>query len=209
MIEIENGEFKLDEYKFIIHPELVLSQFRTGDIPIQTTEFNKVTDFTNLTFCGGIDGLKAQFTILFKGEHLHELRFEQEGQQAFWDRLDRETKAASKNGWEAELAAIRKWGKILADAGRLQKQQNDEWLVRVIGGPPPYEYDWGFIASFQDPKQDYDAVIRVEFKYSFLDRGFPDLKSSLEARTRDWKTMMEGIENEAKKISESDQGSRI
>jgi hypothetical protein len=200
MIKAESGEFKCDGYELVIHPDLTLSEFKDGDIPISKASTPKKMMRSAFWFAAEINGLKAEFGILFVGEHLHELRFEQEEQQSLWNRLHKETVLASKDGPEAEMTAARKWSKILSDSIRLQKEQNDVWLAKTIGRQPPYDYNWGRIVSFHDPRQDNDAVILAEFKYSFLDRGFPDLQSYLTSQRRSWNKMIEGIEREARRM---------
>src|SRR5882724_61338 len=108
MINAATGEFGLDDYDLVINPDLSLSDFKSGGLPIQSARFDDTTGFTICCFVGLINGLKAQFRIYFQGEHLHELRFEREEQQLLWERLHKETVAASKDGPDAAMAAASK-----------------------------------------------------------------------------------------------------
>ena len=74
-----------------------------------------------------------------------------------------EVKAAEKLGHDAWVAAVTRWGKHTGEAQRLQKLENNEWLARVIGASPPYDYSWGLVSSENDI-HDGDAVIAVHFR---------------------------------------------
>jgi len=149
MIRIKTGEFKPDDYKLVIHPELTLSQFKTADIPILKVSSPNKMGWTSLWINGSIDGMKAEFTIQFRFEKL---------QQLIWEFAD--SKAFS--------GAALKW-------------RIDGWLLEVIGSPPPYEYDWGFISSGVDLHAG-EANIGVTFKHRLLDMGITDFKSFYETR---------------------------
>jgi hypothetical protein len=147
MIRAATGEFKLDDYELVIHPELTLPQLKAGDIPIvRTTSPNKMGS----VFCwfnGRLDGLEAEFTMRFQFDTLHLL------------------------SWE------------LTDCGDFSgeqlKGQLEGWLLKTVGHPPPYEYDWGFISCGIDTHSGAPSV-GVMFKSSILEMGFNDVAAFYE-----------------------------
>jgi len=66
MIQARTGEFKLDDYKLVIHPDLTLSQFKAGDIPLLKASSPDKMGFASCWFNGSIDGLEAEVKGLLK-----------------------------------------------------------------------------------------------------------------------------------------------
>ena len=64
MINLKTGEFKLDECKLVIHPDLTLSAFKAGDIPFQEG-YSSPEGTVWFHFKGRLETLEAQFSILF------------------------------------------------------------------------------------------------------------------------------------------------
>lgn len=174
MIRVTVGEFQLDDYKLIIHPELTLSEFRTGDIPV--TPIGPETKHSGAyQFTGIIDGLHARFQIEFGGEHLDKLRFAEDVVLYDQNAIDQEIFAAEKSGDNYYRAVVAKWSQFTDQVQTKQRQRHDAWLKRVIGTPPPYEYDkWGEIISLIEPRSG-NVEILVRFKYDFGEA--PDLKA--------------------------------
>jgi len=166
MIRTETGEFKMDDYELIIHPELSREDFVQGDIRISGSEVVTETGFTTYRFAGCLDGFGADFAINFRFENLHRLLFRSEDTLSRWRKFREETAAAEKLSKDAWVQAVNKWGKITGDGERIQKGLNDTWLARTIGAPPPYEYEWGVIGSEIEPHLG-EAVIAVRFCHSF------------------------------------------
>lgn len=165
MIQVEKGELKLDHYSLVIHPELSLATFRSGDIPIverwDEREHSAVYKFT-----GSIDQMAAVFWITFASEKLCRLRF--------WDvnlgydqkSIDERLFAATKQGHDVYLAELEKCREITR-LGRLkQEERHNLWLEQVTGVRPPYEYSWGEIISGINPREG-DAEILVRYKPDF------------------------------------------
>jgi len=179
MIRVDTGEFKLDDYKLLIHSELTLSVFRKADIPI-TTILDETKHSGAYQFIGSIDGLRARFQIEFGRERLCKLRFAEDVILYDQKMIDAEIFAATKRGHEAYLAERTKWSKFTSQIDAQQQQRHDAWLEKVIGAPPPYEYDnWGEIISWIGPR-DEGVEILVRFKYDFGEDA--DLKVYFENR---------------------------
>jgi hypothetical protein len=64
MINLKTGEFKLDEYNLVIHPDLTLFEFKAGDIPFQEG-YASPEGAASFLFKGKLETLDAQFSILF------------------------------------------------------------------------------------------------------------------------------------------------
>ena len=60
------------------------------------------------------------------------------------------------------------------------KQQLNEWLLKVIGHPAPYEYAWGTIRPAEFNLRDDTLEISVIFKNGILDLGFREVESYFE-----------------------------
>jgi hypothetical protein len=150
MIRAQTGEFKLDDYKLVIHPQLTLSQFKAGDIPIAKTSEPSKTGWTSCWFSGAIERMKAEFTIMFRAEAI---------QQLFWEMADAE---------------------VLS--GEELRSHLNRWLLEVIGHPPPYEYEWGFISPAELDAHSGNPSIGITFKSKILDMGFSDVRSFYEFR---------------------------
>lgn len=73
MINLETGEFKLDEYSLIIHPDLRLSTFKAGDVPFEELLSNEKGE-ASFEFKGSLETLKALFQIEFTQEALFRFR---------------------------------------------------------------------------------------------------------------------------------------
>jgi hypothetical protein len=69
MIQINTGALKLDDYALVIHPDLSLTEFNAGDIPVLQSRFNEITGYTNHFFEGKINGMDAYFLIQFQYDH--------------------------------------------------------------------------------------------------------------------------------------------
>lgn len=160
----------MEEYALVIHPELSLQEFQDSNIPLLNSDFSEETGFTVTWFSGTLDEFKADFCIFFRYQRLHLLSFTSQETRRRQLLADKEMEKAKKNGHSIWIRSINHWGALLGEAEKKQKENNDAWLQKVIGNPPPYEYPWGTICSLIDDRQDGDAVIRVEFKYSFLER---------------------------------------
>lgn len=179
MIRVTTGEFKLDDYKLIIHSELTLTEFRKGDIPITATVFEKKHSGV-YCFAGVIDGMRSKFQIEFGGERLDKMRFAEDVIVSDRKIVDEALALAAKSGHEAYVAELKKWTTITDQAQRKQMDRHDAWLEKVIGAPPPYEYDsWGEIVSMIEPRYG-DVEILVRFRYDFGET--PDLKAYFENR---------------------------
>jgi hypothetical protein len=86
-----------------------------------------------------------------------------------------------------------KWRKLIIESEALKKQRHDAWLQKIIGTLPPYEYDWGCIAS--SIGRDGEASIGVIFKYEILDRtSIADKKSYFQNRRKESKRIRQQIE---------------
>jgi hypothetical protein len=157
MIRANTGEFKLDDYDLLIHPELTEPQFQVGGIPVLKRHSSSETGWITYWFAGAIDGVKADFTICFK-----------QGKLCL---LSLEPKVGDKRD---------AWATV---SGKAQKQFLDDWLIRVVGSPPPYEYEWGSFGSERDIHTG-DFSVAVEFKYGLLDRGITNFKSYFEQRRK-------------------------
>jgi hypothetical protein len=157
MIRANTGEFKLDDYNLIIHPELTASQFLAVGITLTKTHSSKETGWTTCWFTSAIDGMKADFVICFR-----------------WEKLCLLT-------WEPKIGEKRDAWTAMSSAD--QKQLLDGWLIKVVGSPPPYEYEWGSFGSERDIHNG-DFLITVEYKYGLLDRGITDFKSYFEERRK-------------------------
>ena len=94
--------------------------------------------------------------------------------------IDQELLAATKTGHEVYIRELRKWTEIVQRADRKQLDRLDAWLEKVIGAPPPYEYDnWGEIVSVIDPRAE-EVLIVVRFRHDFGENA--DLKAYFENR---------------------------
>jgi hypothetical protein len=131
MINIWNGNLKIDEHELVIDPDLSALKFKAGGIPILSTRESK--DWITFFFNASIEGMLAEFVICFCGDKLHIL------------------------GWVPKYGKNREeWVAISSDQ---QKQYLDGWLLKHIG-PSPYEYPWGEINADKDMKSgDYGIVV--------------------------------------------------
>jgi len=178
MIRVDKGEFKLDTHNLIIHPDLSLSEFLAGDIPILNTLAQKKHGGF-FYFEGQIDGLNAAFWIIFALEKVRNLHFWEA--VSLYDKklIEHELQAATKKSHEAYLVELNKWTEITSQKNQQQKERHDTWLQKIIGAPPPYEYEsWGEINS--GFSKDEEPEIWVRFKYDFGEE--PDLKAYFEKR---------------------------
>jgi hypothetical protein len=75
MINVKTGEFKLDDCKLVIYPELTFAQFQAGDIPILGSSSPTKMGYASCWFNGTMDGMKAKFTIQFRFEQVQRLIF--------------------------------------------------------------------------------------------------------------------------------------
>ena len=114
LINVKTGEFKLDEYRLIIHPDLTLSAFKEGDIPFENLLSNDKGNIS-FQFKGKLETLNAVFQIYFTREVLY--RF-----SVFFDK-----------GYKLE-----------------QGDPINNWLTKVTGQTPPFEYDWGCLVTEDD-----------------------------------------------------------
>lgn len=146
----QTGELKLDDYKLVIHPQLTLSQFKAGDIPIAETSAPNKAGWTSCWFNGTIDRMRAEFTIMFRAEVI---------QQLFWEMADAEAFSGQELCWRM-----------------------NGWLLGVMGHPPPYEYEWGFISPAEIDLHTGSPSVGVIFKSKILDMGFSDVHSFYEFR---------------------------
>lgn len=113
MINVKTGEFKLDDYKIVIHPELTLPQFKAGDIPIIDSTAPTQMGYVSCWFNGTIDGMKSKFTIQFRFEKIQQLIFEIADTKGF----SGEELTWRMNGWLLEAIGHRPpyeyaWGTI-------------------------------------------------------------------------------------------------
>lgn len=165
MAGVNTGEFKIDEYSLIIHPELKLSEFRSGDIyPVATRSETKHSG--DYDFAGVIDGLRAKFQIAFVQEHLCKLYIAEEFRIFDEKIIHRELVEATKRGHQSYVDELNKWTEKTAEEDRKKKERHDTWLEKVTGASPPYEYNWGKIISMIEPR-DWNVIILVRFKYDF------------------------------------------
>ena len=179
MIRVATGEFKLDDHELIIHPELTLADFRRGDIPITATVYEKKNSGI-YCFLGYIDGMPSRFQITFADDRLYKLYFAENVVLYDQEMITQELVAATKKGHDVYIAELKKWTEMTDRARRKQMDKHDVWLEKVIGSPPPYEYDnWGEIVSLIDPR-DGDVGILVRFKCDFGEET--DLKAYFENR---------------------------
>ena len=182
MINVNTGEFKWDEFSLVVHPELTLSEFLDSDIPVPDTDWSPAEEATQLYFVGNINGLHGYVGIFFYQGRLHRLAMQRVEQKE----LRKRAFMAWNNykDFERRNAERAKWVPLIARLQEDHKIRNDQWLVEVIGKPPPYIFDWGHILSCRDERVDDNAVIYCRFKYSFLDHGFPDVISGLRAEAQ-------------------------
>jgi hypothetical protein len=151
MINAKKGEFKLDGYDLVIHPGLSLSDFNRADIPILETHSIEESGYTFHSFSGVIDALEASFVIEFEHERLLSLRFQRNESNLIKEKMLEEEAKAKKTGNQAQVTEVlNKWGKVLGQAHIEEQHKNDRWLEKLIGHPPPYEFDWGRIISHED-----------------------------------------------------------
>ena len=95
----------------------------------------------------------------------------------------------SIDGMKAEFTIQFRFEKLQTMIWELSKQETisgeslkcrmNGWLLEVIGSPPPYEYDWGFISNGVYPHTGEETVA-VAFKYKLLDMGITDFKEYCE-----------------------------
>ena len=179
MIQVDKGEFKLDDYGLIIDPELSLATFRAGDIPILET-WDEKEHSAMYRFRGSIDGMMSMFWIAFASDKLRQLRFWEDVTLYDQRTIDQELFAATKVGHEVYVTKLKMWTEVVHQAKRQQRDKHDAWLEKVIGAPPPYEYDnWGEMLS-QIDRGDGDVQILVRFKYDYGEEV--DLKVYFENR---------------------------
>jgi hypothetical protein len=73
LINLKSGEFKLDEYDLVIHPDLTLSAFKVSGIPFKELLSNEKGE-ASFEFKGSLKTLKALFQIEFTQEVLFRFR---------------------------------------------------------------------------------------------------------------------------------------
>jgi hypothetical protein len=165
VIRVDTGAFKLDDRKLVIHPELSLAEFRAGDIPITKTVIEEKHSGV-YGFVERMDGLQARFQIEFGRQRLTKLRFAEDIVLYDQKAIDQELFAATKRGHGVYVAELKKWTEITYQARCRQRDKHDAWLEKVIGAPPPYEYNWGEIVSLIEPREGTVEIL-VRFKYDF------------------------------------------
>src|ERR1700677_3267633 len=133
MINLKTGEFKLDEYNLVIHPDLTLSQFKASGISFKELIINETGD-ASFEFTGSLETLKTVFHIEFTQEALFRFRIH----------FDKRYK--------------------LGPGKRI-----DDWLAKVTGENPPFEYEWGCLITELDARSDNDFSVLT--KNSILDHG--------------------------------------
>ena len=124
MINASLGEFQLDDHDLVIRPDLMLAEFKASDLfPIREPMENEA--YVTFTFSGSIKGMPAKFWLYFMWEKFNGLH---------WEPL---------HGTRGRM-----WDDVSEEE---QERFLDDWLLKQIG-PPPYEYQWGVIASGRDMK---------------------------------------------------------
>jgi hypothetical protein len=73
MINLATGDFKLDDYGLIIHPNLTFSQFKAGDILFSPPGPPTNLGYSFCYFTAFMDGLNFEFGIHFKFEEIQRL----------------------------------------------------------------------------------------------------------------------------------------
>lgn len=124
LINLKTGEFKLDEYDLIIHPDLTMSAFKAGDIPFEELLSNEKGEIS-FRFNGNLETLDAIFHIYFTRGVLH--RF-----SVFFD----------------ERYKLGQGGPI------------SDWLTKLTGHAPPFEYDWGCLVTEDRSDCDFSMVTK-------------------------------------------------
>jgi hypothetical protein len=139
MINLKKGEFKLDEYKLVIHPDLALSSFKASDIPLEELLSNEKGEIS-FEFKASLEALEATFQMFFAREVFYRLRIY----------FDKKYKLGP--------------GKPIED-----------WLTKVTGEFPPFEYGWGCLLTEIDDRSDNDFSVLT--KYNILALGFRNVES--------------------------------
>lgn len=118
--------------------------------------------------------MDAAFWIIFALEKVRNFRFWEAVELYDKKLIEQELQAAAKKSHEAYLVELNKWSETTSRKNQKQKERHDAWLQKVIGAPPPYEYEnWGEISS--GFSSDEEPEFWVRFKYDFGEE--PDLKA--------------------------------
>jgi hypothetical protein len=158
MIQLKTGEFKLDGYNLIIHPDLTASDFLAGDIPLlHRYPDDAPYDWVLCWFKGAIDEMEADFAIRF---------------------------SAGKLTWLSWRPMSGPEGKSLESVS--SKQEEDylyNWLAKKLGQLPPYEYEWGALGTDRDIK-DGNLSVFAFFKPGLQAEGHEDFKTMFQSLRR-------------------------
>jgi hypothetical protein len=178
MINVQTGEFKFDEYRTVIYPDLTLLEFKAGDIAIETVVSESKCSGV-YTFVGHLDEMSGRFQIEFGRMRLNKLRFTENVVLYNQKTIDSALAEALIKGHESYLMELKKWTDKVSLIISEQNDRQNEWLRSRIG-TPPYEYNWGEIIAGIDPREG-DAEILVRFKNDFgegveLKRNFENQK---------------------------------
>ena len=130
LINLKTGEFKLDEYSLIIHPNLTLTAFKGGGIPLEDLLSNEKGEIS-FRFNGKLETLNAVFHIYFTRGVLYRL-------SVFF-------------GKEYNLE---------------QGDPINDWLTKITGQPPPFEYEWGCLVTEDDRS---DSSFSMVTRYCIAD----------------------------------------
>jgi hypothetical protein len=144
VINVSNGEIKLDDCAMVVHSGLTPEQFAAGNFKGVKHHDADKNGYVRHAFHGNLDHLQASFWIYFRFGKLQQLHL------SFSD---------------TEKLSIK-------DA----EQWMNDWLQRLIGQPPPYEYNWGCISAGTHPKTD-QTMIKVSYRDSILNLGFKDVET--------------------------------
>ena len=156
MINIDTGEIKFDGLSCSFTNNTTLPGFLASGVEIVEKNFIESSKITTLWFKGSIDGANASFVVGFEGEHICALRFKRTSSEAFKE------KYLLKPIRKGNLSMASEVGHILNEKYRSEIKQNDAWLLRTIGHPPPYEYKWGKIVSHEAPHTG-EAMVSILF----------------------------------------------
>ena len=134
MINSSTGEIKFDDYDLIVHPELSLSQFQNAGLSISDSYSSGEDGWTRYSFKSCLDGLVGDFMVFFRRGKIH--------------MLDCQPLAGAKGEDWCDVSSVE------------QQRLLDDWLVKTMRGPGPYEYAWGEISSSRDIKTgEYSIVV--------------------------------------------------
>ncbi len=132
MNDIKAGRFLLDEYDFVIGPDLTLETFKTMALVISA--HSESDGYSSFSFEGSIAGTSMEFFISF---HSGKIRL-----VGFFPKL-----GENKEDW-SEVPSEN------------QKEFLDLWLLEHAGTSPS-EFDWGTIAVERDIKNSEYGIIIV------------------------------------------------